>query len=61
MNADAEGILNGLNQLSAGVRCPTGAVPFPTLTSIHTDSTNSMVSSIPSNAFWKLADTSIPT
>ncbi len=61
MNADADGILNGLNQDSDGVRCPSGAVPFPTLTSIHTDRTRSMVSSIPSNAFWKFADTSMPT
>ena len=61
MKADAEGILNGLNQLSAGVRWPTGAEPFPTLTSAHTDRTSSMVSSIPSSAFWKLAETSMPT
>ncbi len=61
MNAEAEGILNGLNQSHAGVRCPIGAVPLPTLTSAHTDRTSSMVSSMPSSAFWKLADTSMPT
>ena len=61
MNEDAEGTSNGLNQLQAGVRCPMGALPLPTLTSATTDSSTSMVSSIPRSAFWKLAETSIPT
>ena len=61
MKADAEGILNGLNQLSAGVRWPTGAEPLPTFTRAQTDRTRSMVSSMPRSAFWKLAETSMPT
>ena len=61
MKADAEEILKGLNQLSAGVMWPRGADPLPTFTNIHTDRTRSMVSSMPSRAFWKLADTSMPT
>ena len=62
MNADADEMSKGLNQDNDGVRCPTGALPFPTLTRATTDrSTSSMVSSMPSSAFWKLAETSIPT
>ena len=51
----------GLNHDHDGVRCPSGALPFPTLTRATTDSSNNMVSSIPSRAFWKLADISMPT
>jgi hypothetical protein len=54
-------ILNGLSQAMLGVRCPGGALPLPTLTRATIDSTNSMVSSMASRAFWKLADTSMPT
>ena len=53
--------LKGLNHERVGTRCPTGALPLPTLTSAHTDITVNIVSSIPSSAFWKLAETSIPT
>ena len=41
--------------------CPTGALPLPTLTSAQIDMTVSIVSSMPSNAFWKLAEISMPT
>ena len=52
---------NGLNQDKLGVRCPGGAVPFPTLTRATMESTSSMVSSMPSRTFWKLAEISMPT
>ena len=52
---------NGLNQLHAGVRWPTGARAVAHLDQGHTERTTSMVSSMPSSAFWKLADTSMPT
>ena len=61
MKPEAEGASNGLNHDQAGVRCPTGAVPLPTLTSATIESTSSIVSSMPSSAFWKLAEISIPT
>ena len=54
-------ILNGLSHWMLGVRCPGGACPEPTLTRATMDSTNSMVSSMPSRIFWKFADTSMPT
>ena len=38
-----------------------GRVPVPTLTSATTESTSSMVTSMPSSAFWKLAEISMPT
>ena len=41
--------------------CPTGALPLPTLTRAQIDMIVNMVSSIPSNAFWKLAEISMPT
>ena len=52
---------NGLNHDRLGVRWPTGAVPLPTLTRATMESTSSMVSSMPSSAFWKLAEISMPT
>ena len=51
---------NGLNQERLGVRWPGGALPFPTFTSAVIDSTSSITSSMPSSAFWKFADTSMP-
>ena len=52
---------NGLNQDEArGAGGPAGAFPVPTLTSAVTDSTTSMTSSMPSSAFWKFAETSMP-
>ena len=56
-----EEIWNGLNQDRLGVRWPGGALPLPTLISAVTDRTSSMISSIDSRTFWKLAETSMPT
>jgi hypothetical protein len=61
MNPEKVKLWNGLNHERLGVRCPTGAVPLPTLTRATMDSTNNMVSSMPSSAFWKLAEISMPT
>ena len=51
----------GLNHDRLGVRWPAGAVPLPTLTRATMESTSSMVSSMPSRTFWKLAEISMPT
>ena len=61
MKLSGLGTANGLNHDSDGVRWPTGACPEPTLTSATTDRMRSMVISMPSSAFWKLAEISMPT
>ncbi len=61
MKLSGPGTSNGLNHVHDGVRCPAGADPLPTLTRATTDSTSSMVISMPSSAFWKLAEISMPT
>jgi len=53
--------LKGSNHVSDGTMCPTGALPLPTRTSAQIDSTVSIVSSMPSSAFWKFAEISTPT
>ncbi len=51
----------GLNQDQAGWRCPIGADPLATLTRATTERMASIAISIPSSAFWKFAEISIPT
>ena len=58
---------NALNEMpkgsshdQLGVSETAGWCPDPTLTSAVIDSTSSMMISMPSSAFWKLAETSIP-
>ena len=59
--AENEPILNGSNHDHEKPRCPGGAEPLPTLTSATTERMTSIVTSMPSSTFCRLAETSMPT
>ncbi len=61
MKLSGLGTENGLNHDHDGVRWPDGACPDPTFTRATIERTSSIVTSMPSSTFWKLAEISIPT
>ena len=50
----------GFSQDQVGCSDTAGWCPVPTRISATTDSASSMVTSMDSSAFWKLAETSMP-